>query len=182
MGPLNCMTQSLNPECKHSDLPLSFGTDSEIQLLQDVPLYNDVMLPSTSDKLVLPLSPLPPSEPLHVTTTTSEDVKTEHYPPATCTSLAGSSEVGWRELLSCCSISNKLFGDPWLLVSLGWQSAGLLFPHGLWDELRFQTWLGGETLCHRYRAQEPLHHTGNDTRRYCWLFCILIKFLVDLIK
>lgn len=37
-----------------------------MQLLKEVPLYNDVMLPSTSEKLVLPLSPLPPSEPLHV--------------------------------------------------------------------------------------------------------------------
>uniref|UniRef100_A0A3Q3GPC3 Hypoxia-inducible factor 1-alpha n=1 Tax=Labrus bergylta TaxID=56723 RepID=A0A3Q3GPC3_9LABR len=33
-----------------------------IQLLKEVPLYNDVMLPSTSDKLALPLSPLPSSE------------------------------------------------------------------------------------------------------------------------
>lgn len=172
------MTQSFKPEGNNSDLPLSSGTDSEIQLLHDVPLYNDVMLPSISDKLVLPLSPLPPSEPLHITTTTSEDVKTEHYPPATCPSLASSSEVGWRELLSCCSISNKPFGDPWLLFSLEWQSDGLLFPHGLRDELRFQTWLGGEAICHRYRAQEPLYHTGNDARRYCFL----IKLLVDLMK
>lgn len=46
-----------------------------MQLLKEVPLYNDVMLPSTSEKLVLPLSPLPPSEPLHVASTTLEDAQ-----------------------------------------------------------------------------------------------------------
>lgn len=46
-----------------------------MQLLKEVPLYNDVMLPSTSEKLVLPLSPLPPSEPLHVAPTTPDDTK-----------------------------------------------------------------------------------------------------------
>lgn len=34
-----------------------------MQLLKEVPLYNDVMLPSTSEKLPLPLSPLAPSDP-----------------------------------------------------------------------------------------------------------------------
>uniref|UniRef100_A0A671XH05 Hypoxia-inducible factor 1-alpha n=1 Tax=Sparus aurata TaxID=8175 RepID=A0A671XH05_SPAAU len=84
----------LAPAAGDTIISLDFSSpDSEIQLLHDVPLYNDVMLPSISDKLVLPLSPLPPSEPLHITTTTSEDVKTEHYPPATCPSLASSSET-----------------------------------------------------------------------------------------
>lgn len=54
---------------------LWFLMDSEMQLLKEVPLYNDVMLPSTSEKLVLPLSPLPPSEPLHDASTTSDDTK-----------------------------------------------------------------------------------------------------------
>lgn len=56
-----------------------------IHLLKDVPLYNDVMLPSTDDKLVLPLSPLPPSEPLDVSSTNSEDSKSESYAPAQST-------------------------------------------------------------------------------------------------
>uniref|UniRef100_A0A8C7XKJ2 Hypoxia-inducible factor 1-alpha n=1 Tax=Oryzias sinensis TaxID=183150 RepID=A0A8C7XKJ2_9TELE len=38
----------------------------------DTPLYNDVMLLSTSDKLALPLSPLPPSEALSLSNTPDE--------------------------------------------------------------------------------------------------------------
>ncbi|XP_028252219.1 hypoxia inducible factor 1 subunit alpha a isoform X2 [Parambassis ranga] len=73
----------LAPAAGDTIISLDFSCpDSDIQLLKDVPLYNDVMLPSTSDKLVLPLSPLPPSEPLHVSHTTSEDVKPESYAPA----------------------------------------------------------------------------------------------------
>ncbi|KAL2082288.1 hypothetical protein ACEWY4_022106 [Coilia grayii] len=34
------------------------GPDSDLQLLEEVPLYNDVMLPSTSEKLPLALSPM----------------------------------------------------------------------------------------------------------------------------
>uniref|UniRef100_A0A7N8XSQ8 Hypoxia-inducible factor 1-alpha n=1 Tax=Mastacembelus armatus TaxID=205130 RepID=A0A7N8XSQ8_9TELE len=72
----------LAPAAGDTIIPLDFSSsDSEIPLLKDVPLYNDVMLPSTSDKLALPLSPLPPSEPFLVTTTTSE-VKTEGYATA----------------------------------------------------------------------------------------------------
>uniref|UniRef100_A0A8C4H3K4 Hypoxia inducible factor 1 subunit alpha n=1 Tax=Dicentrarchus labrax TaxID=13489 RepID=A0A8C4H3K4_DICLA len=67
--------------------------DSEIPMMNDVPVYNDVMLPSTSDKLALPLSPLPPSEPLHVTTA-SEDAKAQRYKPAPSTTPASSSEPG----------------------------------------------------------------------------------------
>ena len=33
-----------------------------MNLLEDVPLYNDVMLPSTSERLALPLTALTPSE------------------------------------------------------------------------------------------------------------------------
>lgn len=79
-------------------LPIS---DSEIQLLKDVPLYNDVMLPSTSDKLALPLSPLPPSEPLLVTTH-SEDAKSEGYAPAPSTSPANHSPPEVVGLLNYC--------------------------------------------------------------------------------
>ncbi|XP_053344996.1 hypoxia inducible factor 1 subunit alpha b [Clarias gariepinus] len=39
------------------------SSDSDTQVLKEVPLYNDVMLPSTSEKLPLPLSPLAPSDP-----------------------------------------------------------------------------------------------------------------------
>ncbi|XP_076605408.1 hypoxia inducible factor 1 subunit alpha a [Chaetodon auriga] len=82
----------LAPAAGDTIISLDFSCpDSEIQLLKDVPLYNDVMLPSTSDKLALPLSPLPPSEPLHVTTTTSEDVKAESYAPAPSSTPASSS-------------------------------------------------------------------------------------------
>lgn len=70
-------------------------TDSEIQLLKDVPLYNDVMLPSSSERLALPLSPLPTSEPLHLATASSEKAKAESYAPAPSTTLTShsSSEV-----------------------------------------------------------------------------------------
>uniref|UniRef100_A0A3Q3GP29 Hypoxia-inducible factor 1-alpha n=1 Tax=Labrus bergylta TaxID=56723 RepID=A0A3Q3GP29_9LABR len=53
----------LAPAAGDTIISLDFSY-SEIQLLKEVPLYNDVMLPSTSDKLALPLSPLPSSEPL----------------------------------------------------------------------------------------------------------------------
>ncbi|XP_010786703.1 hypoxia-inducible factor 1-alpha-like [Notothenia coriiceps] len=76
-----------------SNLPLSPDTDSEIQLVKEVPLYNDVMLPSTSDKLALPLSTLPPCEPLHVSTISSEAAKAESFPSSTFTSLR-SAEAG----------------------------------------------------------------------------------------
>uniref|UniRef100_A0A3P9M2A3 Hypoxia-inducible factor 1-alpha n=1 Tax=Oryzias latipes TaxID=8090 RepID=A0A3P9M2A3_ORYLA len=46
--------------------------EPEIHLLKDTPLYNDVMLLSTSDKLALPLSPLPPSEALSLSNTPDE--------------------------------------------------------------------------------------------------------------
>lgn len=64
-----------------------------MQLLKEVPLLNDVMLPSTSEKLLLPLSPLPPSEPLHVTSTSPEDAKVKHYILDSSSAPAGSSVV-----------------------------------------------------------------------------------------
>ncbi|XP_044021919.1 hypoxia inducible factor 1 subunit alpha a [Siniperca chuatsi] len=84
----------LAPAAGDTIISLDFSCpDSEIQLLKDVPLYNDVMLPSTSDKLALPLSPLPPSEPLHVTITTSENTKAGSYVPAPSTTPTSSSEA-----------------------------------------------------------------------------------------
>lgn len=54
----------LAPAAGDTIISLDFNSsESEIQLLKEVPLYNDVMLPSTSEKLPLPLSPLAPSEP-----------------------------------------------------------------------------------------------------------------------
>lgn len=74
----------LAPAAGDTIISLDFSSpDSEIQLLKEVPLYNDVMLPSSNDKLALPLSPLPPSEPLTDSTTT-EIVKAESYAPAPC--------------------------------------------------------------------------------------------------
>uniref|UniRef100_A0A674NX38 Hypoxia-inducible factor 1-alpha n=1 Tax=Takifugu rubripes TaxID=31033 RepID=A0A674NX38_TAKRU len=64
----------LAPAAGDTIISLDFSCP-EMQLLKEVPLYNDVMLPSTSEKLVLPLSPLPPSEPLHVAPTTPDDTK-----------------------------------------------------------------------------------------------------------
>ncbi|KAJ4939467.1 hypothetical protein JOQ06_028916 [Pogonophryne albipinna] len=84
----------LAPAAGDAIISLDFSCpDSEIQLLKEVPLYNDVMLPSTSDKLALPLSPLPPCEPLHVSTISSEAAKAESFPSSTFTSLR-STEAG----------------------------------------------------------------------------------------
>ncbi|XP_077587805.1 hypoxia inducible factor 1 subunit alpha a isoform X2 [Stigmatopora nigra] len=53
----------LAPAAGDTIISLDFSCpDSDIQLLKDVPLYNDVMLPTSSEKLALPLSPLPPSD------------------------------------------------------------------------------------------------------------------------
>lgn len=70
--------------CLHlnKNLNVFFCTDSEIQLLNDAPLYNDVMLP--------------PSEPLNITVTTgSDNSKSESYapPPPAATTSNCSSEV-----------------------------------------------------------------------------------------
>ncbi|XP_033983542.1 hypoxia inducible factor 1 subunit alpha a [Trematomus bernacchii] len=81
----------LAPAAGDAIISLDFSCpDSEIQLLKEVPLYNDVMLPSTSDKLALPL---PPYEPLHVSTISSEAAKAESFPSSTFTSLR-SAEAG----------------------------------------------------------------------------------------
>ncbi|XP_068436340.1 hypoxia inducible factor 1 subunit alpha a isoform X2 [Clinocottus analis] len=77
----------LAPAAGDTIITLDFSCpDSELQVLKEVPLYNDVMLPSNSDNLVLPLSPLLLSEPLCVVTTSSEDAKAKTYAPAGSTS------------------------------------------------------------------------------------------------
>ncbi|XP_041668246.1 hypoxia inducible factor 1 subunit alpha a [Cheilinus undulatus] len=92
----------LAPAAGDTIISLDFSCpDSEIQLMKDVPLYNDVMLPSTSDKLALTLSPLPPSEPLHVSST-SKDVKAKSYTPASSsTATSHSSSEGDSSLDFC---------------------------------------------------------------------------------
>ncbi|KAM6912711.1 hypoxia inducible factor 1 subunit alpha a [Xenentodon cancila] len=81
----------LAPAAGDTIISLDFScSESETHLLEDVPLYNDVMLPSTSDRLVMPLSPLPPSEPLQVSNT-SEEAESESFPPIPSTTLTTQS-------------------------------------------------------------------------------------------
>lgn len=70
----------LAPAAGDTIIPLDFSCpDSENQLpCREVPLYNDVMLPATSDKLALPFSPMPPTEPPHMTSSNISG-KTEPY-------------------------------------------------------------------------------------------------------
>ncbi|XP_035608051.1 hypoxia inducible factor 1 subunit alpha a isoform X5 [Oncorhynchus keta] len=52
----------LAPAAGDTIISLDFGSPDSDTLLKEVPLFNDVMLPSTSDKLALPHSMLPPNE------------------------------------------------------------------------------------------------------------------------
>ncbi|XP_073709230.1 hypoxia inducible factor 1 subunit alpha b [Garra rufa] len=53
----------LAPAAGDTFISLDFNnSDSGMQLLKEVPLYNDVMLPSSSEKLPISLSPLTPSD------------------------------------------------------------------------------------------------------------------------
>nr|ABO26716.1 hypoxia-inducible factor 1 alpha [Gymnocephalus cernua] len=103
----------LAPAAGDAIISLDFSSpDSEIQLLKEVPVYNDVMLPSTSDKLALPLYPLPPSEPLCVTTTSSEDAKAKSYAPATSiTSTNHSSTEADSPLDFCFPMDSEMSSD-----------------------------------------------------------------------
>uniref|UniRef100_A0AAQ4QXP6 Hypoxia-inducible factor 1-alpha n=1 Tax=Gasterosteus aculeatus aculeatus TaxID=481459 RepID=A0AAQ4QXP6_GASAC len=79
----------LAPAAGDAVISLDFSCpESEILLVKEVPLYNDVMLPSTGDQLTPPLSPLPLSETLRVTAVSSEDAKAKSYAPARSTSSA----------------------------------------------------------------------------------------------
>uniref|UniRef100_UPI0037E92F4C hypoxia inducible factor 1 subunit alpha a isoform X2 n=1 Tax=Semicossyphus pulcher TaxID=241346 RepID=UPI0037E92F4C len=90
---------------------LAPAADSEIHLMKEVPLYNDVMLPSTSDKLALPLSPLPPSEPVHVTTT-SKDAKAEDYAATTSSKTTSpSSSEGDTSMDFCLPMDSEMSSD-----------------------------------------------------------------------
>ncbi|XP_060919588.1 hypoxia inducible factor 1 subunit alpha a isoform X1 [Labrus mixtus] len=102
----------LAPAAGDTIISLDFSCpDSEIQLLKEVPLYNDVMLPSTSDKLALPLSPLPSSEPLLVNST-SKDAKAETYTAASSSTETShsSSEVG-SPLGFCFPMDSEMSSD-----------------------------------------------------------------------
>ncbi|XP_019940496.1 hypoxia inducible factor 1 subunit alpha a [Paralichthys olivaceus] len=89
------------------------GTVSEMQLLKDVPLYNDVMLPSSSEKLALPLSPLPPSEPLNTRGGfKSEESKAESYAPAPSTTITcHSSSEGDSPMDFCFPMDSDMSSD-----------------------------------------------------------------------
>ncbi|XP_051941914.1 hypoxia inducible factor 1 subunit alpha a [Hippocampus zosterae] len=85
----------LAPAAGDTIISLDFSCpESDIQLLKDVPLYNDVMLPATSEKLALPLSPLPPSEPLSVDVT-APNGKSDNYvgPVSKSTTSNSTAEV-----------------------------------------------------------------------------------------
>uniref|UniRef100_A0AAR2J9Y5 Hypoxia-inducible factor 1-alpha n=1 Tax=Pygocentrus nattereri TaxID=42514 RepID=A0AAR2J9Y5_PYGNA len=74
----------LAPAAGDTIISLDFNSpDSEIHLLKEVPLYNDVMLPSTSEKLPLPLSPLAPSEPPPALTKLDTDTADKPSSPTT---------------------------------------------------------------------------------------------------
>ncbi|XP_038142188.1 hypoxia inducible factor 1 subunit alpha a [Cyprinodon tularosa] len=61
------------------------GAESETHLLKDVPLYNDIMMPSSDDKLTLPMSPLSPTEPLDASNSASEEAKPDSFVPTLLT-------------------------------------------------------------------------------------------------
>lgn len=79
--------------------------DSDMQLLKEVPLYNDVMLPSTSDKLALP-----PSKRLH-TPSTAEGSKAKHYTPAPSSSSSTGSSVVDSSLDFCFPMDSEMNTD-----------------------------------------------------------------------
>ncbi|KAM9708173.1 hypoxia inducible factor 1 subunit alpha a [Menidia menidia] len=93
----------LAPAAGDTIISLDFSSpETEIHMLKDVPLYNDVMLPATSDQLALPLSPLTPSEPLTGSSPTSEDKKSEAFVPAPPTTLTEQSPAEAESSLDFC--------------------------------------------------------------------------------
>uniref|UniRef100_A0A3B3UGL2 Hypoxia-inducible factor 1-alpha n=1 Tax=Poecilia latipinna TaxID=48699 RepID=A0A3B3UGL2_9TELE len=73
----------LAPAAGDTIISLDFSRpESETHLLKDVPLYNDVMLPSSGGKLPLPLSPLAPTVPLEPASSSAEEAKPNSFAPA----------------------------------------------------------------------------------------------------
>uniref|UniRef100_A0A8C1AN71 Hypoxia-inducible factor 1-alpha n=1 Tax=Cyprinus carpio carpio TaxID=630221 RepID=A0A8C1AN71_CYPCA len=69
----------LAPSAGDTIISLDFNnSDSDMQLLKEVPLYNDVMLPSSSEKLPISLSPLTPTDSAPVLT--KLDTGAEDFP------------------------------------------------------------------------------------------------------
>ncbi|XP_056151571.1 hypoxia inducible factor 1 subunit alpha a [Lampris incognitus] len=107
----------LAPAAGDTIISLDFSCpDSEIHLLKDVPVYNDVMLPSTSDKLAIPLSPLSPSEPPCTTNSTSGDATPEPYAPLPSStpssqSLENSSTGPDSQIGFCFSMDSDMSAD-----------------------------------------------------------------------
>lgn len=102
----------LAPAAGDAIIPLNFSCpDSEIQLSKDVPLLNDVMFPSTSDRLTLPLSPLPPSEPLSVCSS-PQDAKPQSFtaaPPSTA--ISSTSTEASESLDFCFPMDSEMSAD-----------------------------------------------------------------------
>ncbi|XP_061751218.1 hypoxia inducible factor 1 subunit alpha a isoform X2 [Nerophis ophidion] len=101
----------LAPAAGDTIISLDFSCpDSDIHLLKDVPLYNDVMLPATSDKLALPLSPLPPSEP-HTVENTTVDGKSDNYARPLSTSVTNNSAAQVPPPLDICLTMDSDISD-----------------------------------------------------------------------
>uniref|UniRef100_A0A4W4HD02 Hypoxia-inducible factor 1-alpha n=1 Tax=Electrophorus electricus TaxID=8005 RepID=A0A4W4HD02_ELEEL len=81
-------------------------TDTEVTALKDPPLYNDVMLPSTS--VLLPLSPLSHTEVLSVAETTSANLHLEDFP---LPSPSATTSSCLQEDSTCSTIQGVLFVD-----------------------------------------------------------------------
>ncbi|CAN9502140.1 unnamed protein product [Ophioblennius macclurei] len=95
----------LAPAAGDAIIPLNFDCpDSEIQLPKVAPVFNDVMLLSTSDTLTLPLSPLPPSEPLNVCSASSDDdaAKSESFAPASSNAAINNTSTEAEGPLDFC--------------------------------------------------------------------------------
>uniref|UniRef100_A0A8C1H4M7 Hypoxia-inducible factor 1-alpha n=1 Tax=Cyprinus carpio carpio TaxID=630221 RepID=A0A8C1H4M7_CYPCA len=76
----------LAPSAGDTIISLDFNnSDSDMQLLKEVPLYNDVMLPSSSEKLPISLSPLTPTDSAPVLT--KLDTGAEDFPFSSASDL-----------------------------------------------------------------------------------------------
>ncbi|XP_026864065.2 hypoxia inducible factor 1 subunit alpha a isoform X1 [Electrophorus electricus] len=91
------------------------NADTEVTALKDPPLYNDVMLPSTS--VLLPLSPLSHTEVLSVAETTSANLHLEDFPlpsPSATTSSCLQEDSTCSTIQPVSTLSPRLRGIPHL--------------------------------------------------------------------